>query len=107
MLSLFAGVDFIVEPGYFLAALALGAAGLAAVLTFVAALAARAGGSGMLMAVLSFPLIIPLLYLLVNAGAHGVGLLSGGGEDLLLLLAGVDLLAGAAGMVLFPFVWRD
>ena len=73
----------------------------------LSALAARAGGNGTLMAVLSFPLVIPLLYLLVNAGGYAVGLQSGLETSYLLLALAIDLLALAVGLVLFPFIWRD
>lgn len=107
LLGFFAGDGFVFETGYFLLALLVGGLGLSAILTFVSALAARAGGNATLMAVLSFPLVIPLLYLLVNAGAHAVGLTEGQERVYLLYAAAVDLLALATGLVLFPFVWRD
>jgi heme exporter protein B len=59
------------------------------------------------MAVLSFPLVIPLLYLLVNAGGYAVGLTSGQESTYLMLAGAIDLLGLAVGLVLFPFVWRD
>ncbi len=108
LLSFFGGRAYVERPGYFLAATGLGCAGLSAVLTFVSALAARAGGSGTLMAVLSFPLVIPLLYLMVTAGQYATGTASVGSAGApLLLAAAVDLVSIAAGVVLFPFVWRD
>lgn len=107
LLGFFSGQSYVLEAAYFLAALLLGGLGLSSVLTFVSALAARAGGSGTLMAVLSFPLVIPLLYLLVNAGGYAVGLTSGQEETYLMLAGAIDLLGLAVGLVLFPFVWRD
>lgn len=108
LLGFFTGVAYVIAPAYFLGAIALGCAGLSAILTFVAALAARAGGSGTLMAVLSFPLVIPLLYVLTVAGAHATDTASvGSPRTPLVLAAAIDLLAVAAGLVLFPFVWRD
>lgn len=107
LLGFFTSANYVEFPGYFLLALLLGSLGLSAILTFVAAIAARAGGSGTLMAVLSFPLIVPLLYLLVNAGGYAVGLTSGQETAYLLLALAIDLLALAVAMVLFPFVWRD
>src|SRR5690606_25957151 len=53
------------DPGLYLAAVALGAIGFAAVFTMVAAISAKAGNSSTLMAILSFPVIIPLLLVLV------------------------------------------
>lgn len=107
LLGFFSGENYVLEPAYFIAALGLAGIGLSAILTFVAALAARAGGNGTLMAVLSFPLVVPLLYLLVNAGGYAVGLTSGQESQYLLLALAIDLLGLAVGLVLFPFVWRD
>ena len=59
------------------------------------------------MAVLSFPLVIPLLFLLVNAGGYAVGLTSGTEQSYLLLTGAIDLIALAVGLLLFPFVWKD
>ena len=107
LLQLFAHQIAIVAPLPLLLAILLGGLGLASILTFVAALAARAGGNGTLMAVLSFPLVIPLLKLLVDAGTYAM---DQGIDDpfrpIYLILA-VDLLAIAVAVVLFPFVWRD
>lgn len=107
LLGFFSGENYVLEPAYFIATLGLAGLGLSAILTFVAALAARAGGSGTLMAVLSFPLVVPLLYLLVNAGGYAVGLSAGLESQYLLLALAIDLLGLAVGLVLFPFVWRD
>lgn len=107
LLGVFATVNYVVEPLYFILSLGLGGLGLGAILTFISALAARAGGSGTLMAVLSFPLVIPLLFLLVNSGGYSVGLESGTEQSYLLLTGAIDLIALSVGLVLFPFVWRD
>ncbi|MEM6773194.1 MAG: heme exporter protein CcmB [Bacteroidota bacterium] len=107
LLTFFVDNDFIFEKEYFLQAILLGGLGLSGVLTFVSALAARAGGSGTLMAVLSFPLVIPLLFLLVNAGGYAIGVTAGKEQSYLLLIGALDLLALAIGLLLFPFVWKD
>ena len=107
LLSFFAGEGFLFEPWVLAGAIGLGGIGLSAVLTFVAAIAARAGGNGTLMAVLSLPLLTPLLYLLVNLGGEAFGLLSGRADDLLWYVLALDLVGLSAGLVLFPFVWRD
>ena len=107
LLQLFADQVTIPAPLPLFLATVLGGLGLAAILTFVSALAARAGGSGTLMAVLSFPLVIPLLKLLVDAGTYAM---DAGIDDPLrpvYMILAVDLLAIAVAVVLFPFVWRD
>jgi heme exporter protein B len=93
------------ESGQFALALFLGSLGFSITFTFVSAIAAKAST---LMAILSFPVVIPVLLLLVNLSAHSIGLLQGtstGGD--IMLLAAVDLILVALGMVLFPYLWRD
>ncbi|MEL6274901.1 MAG: ABC transporter permease [Bacteroidota bacterium] len=123
LLIFFNGSDPVVGPGEqvistsignpisdntsFLLALFLGSLGLSAAFSFVAAIATRAGGNATLMSILAFPLVIPLLILLVRVGAYAIGLLSGSTSQLLSLLMAIDLLLIATGVVLFPYIWRD
>lgn len=96
------------EAGNFALALFLGSTGFSITFTFVSAIAAKADNSSTLMAILSFPVVIPILLLLVNLSAHSIGLL--GSTDIgdkISLLAAVDLILVAMGLVLFPFLWRD
>ena len=96
------------DAAQFALALFFGSLGFSITFTFVSAIAAKADNSSTLMAILSFPVIIPVLLLLVNLSAHSIGLLGGGGvmKDVMMLVA-VDLVLLALGMVLFPFLWRD
>ena len=96
------------ESGQFAMALFFGSLGFSITFTFVSAIAAKADNSSTLMAILSFPVVIPILLLLVNLSAHSIGLLGGSGiaKDVMMLVA-VDLVLLALGMVLFPFLWRD
>ncbi len=96
------------DAGQFSLALFFGSLGFSITFTFVSAIAAKADNSSTLMAILSFPVIIPVLLLLVNLSAHAIGLLGGDGvsKDVMMLVA-VDLVLLALGMVLFPFLWRD
>ncbi len=107
ILRFFARESFLFEAGSLMAAVALGGVGLSAVLTFVAAIAARAGGNSTLMAVLALPLLTPLLFLLTNLGGDAFGLTSGGTSSTIVYLLALDLMLLAVGLVLFPFVWRD
>lgn len=96
------------ESGEFALALFLGSTGFSITFTFVSAIAAKADNSSTLMAILSFPVVIPVLLLLVNLSAHSIGLLGGTGiGDKIMMLAAVDLILVAMGLVLFPFLWRD
>ncbi|MEO1262561.1 MAG: heme exporter protein CcmB [Bacteroidota bacterium] len=96
------------DAAQFAIALFFGSLGFSITFTFVSAIAAKADNSSTLMAILSFPVVIPVLLLLVNLSAHSIGLLGGSGvaKDIMMLVA-VDLVLLALGMVLFPFLWRD
>jgi heme exporter protein B len=60
------------------------------------------------MAILGFPLIIPILLTLVKLGAQSIGLIQGGSisSDIATLI-GIDLVLLAVSLLLFPFLWRD
>ncbi|TAK34387.1 MAG: ABC transporter permease [Saprospiraceae bacterium] len=96
------------EAGKFALALFLASVGFSITFTFVSAIAAKADNTSTLMAVLSFPLIIPILLVLVNLSAHSIGLLKGTmiTSDIMLLGA-VDLILMSLALVLFPYLWRD
>ncbi len=96
------------DVGLFLLTLALAAIGLALVLGFVAVLTARARGGAGLLAVLAFPLLIPLLLTVVKLGAVALRLIQQTStlKDVVLLGA-VDLLAVGLAILLVPVVWRE
>lgn len=96
------------HTGFFLFELFVGGLGLSSVLTVVAAIASRAGQSFSLMAILSFPLVLPLMLVLINLGEQAINadeiLNTIKGGAVLLLLA---FLPAAIGVLLFPHLWRD
>lgn len=99
-----------IEVGHpdWLAGLAVaGSAALAANLTIVAAVAARAENKTTLLAVLGFPIIIPVLFLLIRLSSEAISA-TGAGLDLdaLLFLGGITVVLAVLSVLLFPFVWR-
>ena len=96
------------ETGLFLMAIFLGSSGFAITFTFVAAISAKADNNSTLLAILSFPLVIPILMTLIKLSANALALLNDTsfGNDILILL-GIDLLLLGVALVLFPFLWRD
>ena len=93
----------------FLLALLLGSIGFSINLTFVSAIASKANNSATLMAILSFPLVIPILMTLIKLSTSALALSPMGQEiqsDILILVA-IDLLLLAFSLILFPFLWRD
>ncbi len=96
------------ETGQFFLILLLGASGFSITFTFVSAIAAKADRSATLMAILGFPLIIPVLLTLIKLSANALRLLrdTAVDKDIMILLS-IDLLLLSVSLVLFPFLWRD
>lgn len=98
----------VVYPGRYFLTLVLGALGFASAFTMVAGIASRAENSAALMAVLSFPIFLPMLILLIGVSAAGFKAFPLStlvrNYGLLLLINGV--IAGLS-LILFPYLWRD
>ena len=108
-LSLVAG-NQVQQAQPFALALLLGSLGFSITFTFVSAIASKASNSATLMAILSFPLIIPVLMTLIKMTAAAVTTANPAAIDLredLLTLVAIDLLLLGAALALFPFLWRD
>lgn len=88
--------------------LALGAMGFASSLTLLSGIAAKANNSHILMAVLSFPIVISVLMITVKVTKNCIDGLdrSVSTNDLLTLLA-INCLVTAASYLLFPYIWRS
>ena len=87
---------------------AAGSAALAANLTLVSAIAAKAENRTTLLAVLSFPLIVPILLVLIDLSQNAIqGLDIDLEQNTLLLLGGIVVAVVGVSVLLFPFVWRD
>ncbi len=96
------------DPGLFALSVVMGSIGFSVTFTFIAAIAAKTSNSSTMMTILGFPVIIPVLLILVNLSAHAIGLLQGSLiEDDIVMLAGIDLLLLGLGLVLFPMLWRE
>lgn len=96
------------DAGLFFTALFLGSAGFAITFTFTSAIANKANNTSTLMAILSFPLIIPIIMELLKISANALRLITDTSinSDILILVA-IDLLLLGLGIILFPFLWRD
>lgn len=96
------------DLGLYLGVIALGSIGFAANLTLVSAIAARAQNKATLLAVLSFPLTIPLLLTSVRASRNAMlGFeRSKSYEELVFLIAFIVIIA-LVSFILFPFLWKD
>lgn len=107
----FLGGIAIRDLGLLLGITFLGCAALAANLTLVSAIASRAENKTTLLAVLGFPLIVPILLLLIRTSRAAVegagGIVATDGDDSILLLGGITVALILFSIFLFPFVWRE
>lgn len=92
------------RPAQLLGALLAGGYGLAAGSTLVAAIVAQARGKAALFAVLAFPVLVPLLLLVVALTRAAVG--GDPAPDALRQLLLYDASVTVAGLMLFPAVWN-
>ncbi|WEK35700.1 MAG: heme exporter protein CcmB [Candidatus Pseudobacter hemicellulosilyticus] len=96
------------NAGTFLGIVCLGGCSLSLVFSFLAAIAARAQQNAALMAIMGFPLIIPQLLLLMRISSIAFSdVFQAGLGQLVLLLAGLDILVVVLAVILFPFLWKD
>jgi len=88
--------------------LVLGSLGFSIAFTFIASIAAKANNSATLMAILSFPVILPILLTLVRLSSIALRLIQDTSytRDILNLLA-IDVILITLTFVLFPFIWKD
>jgi heme exporter protein B len=92
----------------FLANLALGGIGFSSSLTMIAAIASKAKNAGTLMAVLGFPVVLPMVLLLIKVSKNAIdGLDRSSSFDELITLAAINLTVWAASYLLFPYLWRS
>ena len=93
-------------PLYLLSIL-LGSIGLASTLSLMAGIAAQAENSATLMAVLSFPIIIPLLLLLLKLSKSAMdGISIQENWDEIAILGALNTIVVALSGILFPYIWR-
>lgn len=94
-------------PVYLLSIL-LGSISFATVFTMIAGISAKAGNNSTIMAILSFPVIIPLLIILIKLSRTALmgGFLAGSWPDIAVLLA-INVVTIAISLLLFPYLWRD
>jgi heme exporter protein B len=106
-MSLMVGSPVQDPPQYFLAIL-LGSIGFSITFTFISAIAAKANNSAALMAILSFPVVLPILITLIKLSKNALKAVETASiQNDLTTLAGIDLILIALCFILFPYLWRD
>jgi heme exporter protein B len=98
----------VADMSIFAIVLALAAIGFSGAFTMLSGIASRSGNSNVVMAVLSFPVIISILLLVIKITKNCIdGLDPSVSTNDLLSLAAIDALLISLSYILFPFVWRS
>jgi heme exporter protein B len=96
------------DLGLYIVATLLGSLSFSTIFTMVSAIASKAGNGGMLMAILSFPVIIPVLIVLIKLTKNAIdGLDRSVSMDEIGILLIINALVMAVSLILFPYLWRD
>jgi len=96
------------DPLFYFLSVLLGSISFSTVFTMISAIASKAGNNGTLMAILSFPVIIPVILLLIKISKSAMD-----GIDRSLsygnigVLCAINAIVIATSLILFPYLWRD
>jgi len=89
-------------------AVMLGAISFSSVFTMISAIASKANNNGTLMAILSFPVIIPVIILIIKLSKNAMdGLDRSVSLDEIGVLTAINLIVITVSLLLFPYLWRD
>ena len=105
--SLFMG-NMVKNMGLFFLIVVLGSAGISSLLTMISAIASRANNNFTIMAILAFPIIMPILITIIKLSQNAIE-----GTDLadnlkyFSVLFALDVIVIALAYLLFPYLWKD
>ncbi len=96
------------DPGLFVLILLLSSCGFSASLSLISAIASKTDNSNVLMAVLSFPVIITVLLMAIKITKNALdGLERAASQDELINLLAINCIMVALAYLLFPYIWRS
>lgn len=104
----FSGPGEMGDPLQYALSVIIGSSAFTANMTLVSAIAARAQNKSTLLAVLSFPLVIPQMLVAISASGKallGQGWAAASGE--LIFSVCFVVIIGAVSVILFPYIWRE
>ena len=93
----------------FFVVLILASTGLAAVLSLMSAIASKANGNFAIISILSFPVLMPLILVVIRISKQAVDGIEWAGVSLsfISILAALNVLTISLSFLLFPYLWRD
>lgn len=105
--SLFLG-NIVKDMGMFMVCLFLGSMGLANILTMISAIASKSGQNSTLLAILGFPVLLPLLITIIKFSKNAIdGLQWEVSLKYVLVLSAMNVMVSVLSILLFPYLWRD
>lgn len=100
--------NFIQNMPLFVVSLLLGSFGFASVLTMISAISSRTNNNFALMAILSFPIVMPLLITLMKVSKQALESSSWDGNyRFIIVLLLINLVVVTLAFLLFPYLWKD
>lgn len=92
----------------FLLNLLLGALSFSSTLTMVSGIASKTASGGTLMAVLGFPVVLPVVLMLIRVSKNALdGLAFSASTDEIYTILGINAIVMAVSFILFPYLWRS
>jgi heme exporter protein B len=91
----------------YIVTLLLGSFGFAALLTMVSAIASKTSNNFTLMAILSFPILLPLLMVLIKLSKNAIDGLNRWDVNSLFILLFLNVIIVVLSYLLFRYLWRD
>lgn len=92
----------------FMITLFLGCFGISSVLSMISAIASRAGQQSSFMAILGFPVLLPILLIIIHLSKNAIdGLDFNTNLKYITLLLSMNLMVPALAFILFPYLWRE
>lgn len=105
--SLFLG-NAVQNLGLFLLILVLGSIGISSLLTMISAIASKANNNFTIMAILAFPVIMPILMTVMRLSQSAInGMAVADSLKYLLVLFSLDVIVSVLSYMLFPYLWKD
>ncbi|WP_437921010.1 heme exporter protein CcmB [Sphingobacterium sp. LRF_L2] len=96
------------DPFLYIVAVLLGSVSFASVFTMVSGISSKTGNNSTLMAILSFPVIIPLLIVLIKLSQNALnGLDRAISTGEIFVLLAINVITITISLLLFPYLWRD
>jgi len=96
------------DPLYYFLTILLGSLSFSTVFTMISAIASKAGNNGTLMAILSFPVVIPVILVLIRLSKNAMdGIARSFSYSNIGVLLAINVIVIATSLLLFPFLWRD